>query len=98
MHLYLQFDGGKIKGEGTDRVGPWHILGNYDDESGQCSWIKQYLGKHEVIYQGVNEGEGIVGTWTIGQWSQGPFHIWPQGHSSLEEKYLQEDMPAPNAF
>ena len=98
MHLYLDFCDGQIKGEGTDYVGPWHIRGAYDEQTGDCTWTKQYLGKHEVVYQGKNEGEGIVGIWTIGEWLHGTFHIWPKGHGGLEETYMQEDMPPPNAF
>jgi len=28
MHLYLQFENGKIHGEGTDYVGPWTASGS----------------------------------------------------------------------
>ena len=29
MHLYLAFEDGKIRGEGTDYVGPWVATGQY---------------------------------------------------------------------
>ena len=98
MHLYLAFNDGEIKGEGTDYVGPWHIRGKYDDQAGQCEWVKQYLGKHCVIYRGSNQGQGIVGTWSIGEYLNGTFHIWPKGHGGLDEMYLEQEMPREQAF
>lgn len=98
MHLYLSFDDGRITGEGTDYVGPWHIRGTYDELSGVCNWVKQYLGRHQVIYTGLNEGDGIVGQWTIGNYLDGTFHVWPKGHGGLDEMYLQEQLGDSRAF
>ena len=34
MHLYMDFQEGKIKGEGTDYVGPWTLEGSFDEKPG----------------------------------------------------------------
>lgn len=94
MHLYLSFENGTIKGEGTDYVGPWHAVGNYDQHTGVCQWAKQYLGKHKVQYQGIASKNGIQGQWKISFFSS-EFHIWPQKMGHLDELYLQEDLSQP---
>jgi hypothetical protein len=90
----LSFEEGRIKGEGTDYVGPWTAAGTYDTQSGQCNWVKQYLGKHRVSYSGIAGDHGIKGQWTISYLS-GEFHIWPKSMSYLNEMYLQEELKAP---
>ncbi|MEM9409945.1 MAG: hypothetical protein AAGA30_02460 [Planctomycetota bacterium] len=90
MHLYLAFDDGQIKGEGTDYVGPWIASGTYDESSGNCRWVKQYVGKHQVVYNGQCSENGIQGKWTI--FSEGPFHIWPKTHGHFNELYLREEL------
>ena len=92
MHMYLSFEQGQIKGEGTDYVGPWTATGNYDPESGICSWTKRYVGKHTVDYRGTCGQDGIQGQWQINYFSTGQFHIWPVGMGNLDELYLQEDL------
>lgn len=94
MHLYMTFTEGKIKGEGTDYVGPWVANGTYDLDSGKCEWVKQYLGKHTVSYQGQLGDQGIMGQWQI-QYLTGEFHIWPKSMHNLNELYLTEDMTEP---
>lgn len=94
MHLYLNFQDGKISGEGTDYVGPWHIKGNYDINSGKCQWTKNYLGKHQVDYQGLVGETGIQGEWTISYLSNA-FHIWPRSMGFLNELYLHSDLQEP---
>lgn len=94
MHLYLSFEGGQIKGEGTDYVGPWTASGSYDTQTGHCSWLKQYLGKHQVSYKGIAGAHGIQGQWTISYLS-GEFHIWPKSMSYLNEMYLQQELDVP---
>ena len=79
MDLELTFKKGILRGSGRDRIGEFLFRGRYDVESGKCWWTKQYIGKHDINYQGYNEGRGIWGTWT---WlpnpaSRGGFHIWP---------------------
>lgn len=94
MHLYLSFENGRIRGEGTDYVGPWTASGTYAAENGVCTWVKQYLGKHQVKYDGIAGEHGIQGEWTIG-YVTGQFHIWPKSMSYLNEMYLQEEFDYP---
>ena len=94
MHLYLSFADGKIKGEGTDYVGPWVSHGTYDVETGTCSWVKQYIGQHTVTYAGKIGENGIMGEWQI-SFLTGPFHIWPRNMSQLNELYLTDDLTQP---
>lgn len=93
MHLYLAFENGVIRGEGTDYVGPWTIQGHYETgETGSpnCQWIKQYLGRHQVTYQGSFGDSGIMGQWTIAQWHHGTFHIWPASRADIHGLYADE--------
>ena len=84
MELGITFRGGTITGEGRDWVGKFILRGQYSLADGKCYWTKRYLGKHDVFYQGYNEGRGIWGTWEIpksetsSHW-RGGFHIWPEG-------------------
>lgn len=94
MHVYLSFSDGVIRGEGTDYVGPWTAAGDYDAETGVCSWVKTYLGKHKVFYGGQCGSRGILGKWNIGAIS-GPFHIWPRSMGDMTELYLTEDLTVP---
>ena len=94
MSLYMSFSNGKINGEGTDYVGPWVATGDYDLDSGICSWVKQYLGKHRVVYSGRVSDDGIHGQWEISHIS-GDFHIWPKGMNQFNERYLKEELDAP---
>ena len=96
MHLYLSFGDELIKGEGTDYVGPWTAVGNYDLKSGVCNWTKQYLGKHQVVYSGICGPNGIQGQWRIAS-TTGEFHIWPKSMSHLDELYLHEDLTQPES-
>lgn len=61
--FYLEFRGGQLRGEGNDYVGAFHLSGQYDTSSGLCQWTKQYLGRHEVAYERLNGGQGIIGRW-----------------------------------
>jgi hypothetical protein len=76
MDLVLEFKNGIISGEGADGVGLFVISGSYSTSSGECSWIKQYVGCHAVNYRGFREAKGIWGTWHIGV-GKGGFNIWP---------------------
>lgn len=94
MHLYLSFENGQIRGEGTDYVGPWVATGSYDETTGDCRWTKQYIGLHKVDYVGKCGEKGIQGTWTI--LSEGPFHIWPKSLGHFNELYLREELETPS--
>lgn len=95
MHLFMTFEEGEIKAEGTDYVGPWVAQGKYDLETGDCRWVKQYLKKHQVHYSGTVSANGIMGRWTIPPLS-GEFHIWPKSMTELNEMYLTQDMNEPS--
>ena len=96
MHLYINFGDLQIEGEGTDYVGPWSLSGTYDLPGETCDWTKQYIGKHQVHYQGKITKDGILGTWNIQTWHQGRFHIWPQARMDLQNRYMAEEMDRPN--
>ena len=76
-------------------MGPWVASGSYDLDTGQCGWIKSYVGQHNVRYVGIASDKGIMGQWTI--YTSGPFHIWPRGMNHMHENYLkqEQDMPMP---
>ena len=75
--LYLRFDSGQIDGDGVDVVGQFTFTGTYDG-SGAVTLVKQYIGRHEVLYQGAYDGEGsILGRWSIGGIQSGPFALAP---------------------
>jgi hypothetical protein len=102
MELLLTFSRGTIKGEGRDWVGEFIVHGRYSLEDGKCHWSKRYLAKHDVFYQGFNEGKGIWGTWEIPpidgfQHQRGGFHIWPEGMPDPTQQHLVEeaDLPTP---
>ena len=96
MELHLTFKEGTMRGEGRDWVGPFIITGRYETESGKCWWTKRYIGKHDVAYQGFNEGKGIWGTWEIDPvtW-HGGFHIWPVGMADPDTDRLTEALEEP---
>jgi len=97
MELRLNFQAGNMTGEGRDWVGEFVVKGQYNLADGKCYWTKKYLGKHDVFYQGYNEGKGIWGVWEIGTLMRGGFHIWPEGLQDPTSEYLVEeaDLPAP---
>ena len=92
MHLYLEFENQQIKGEGTDYVGPWTLLGSYDANETACRWVKQYVGQHQVTYQGQIGDQGIMGQWDIDQRLRGEFHIWPIHMTHLNEIYMNQEL------
>jgi hypothetical protein len=86
----LTFEDGRLTGSGSDRVGQFTIDGTYDLATGQCRWVKQYVGRHSIEYSGLNEGRGIWGVWELPQLGgllkdRGGFHIWPEGSDVAEE-------------
>jgi hypothetical protein len=103
MELRLAFRQGSMTGNGRDWVGDFVIKGRYMLEDGKCYWTKRYLGKHDVFYQGYNEGKGIWGAWEIqsilalGTRLRGGFYIWPEGMSDPTNQHLSEEaaLPAP---
>lgn len=78
MHgLTLAFGDGRVRGKGHDCVGPFIFEGDYDDR-GHVRLVKCYLGRHQVLYHGLYDGEGTIhGTWMVeGLWS-GAFALAP---------------------
>ena len=97
MELVLTFRNGAMHGIGRDWVGEFLIRGRYQVEDGKCWWTKSYIGKHDVAYQGYNEGKGIWGTWEISAALRGGFHIWPVGMADPTQQTLAEELDAPPA-
>ncbi len=99
MELHLSFRQGEMTGEGRDFVGAFIIRGKYTLADGKCHWNKRYLGRHDVFYQGFNEGKGIWGVWEIAQENsaslRGGFHIWPEGMPDPTQSHLASKAKLP---
>lgn len=91
MSFVLQFQNGRVTGGGSDDIGPFSWNGSYDVQDLQCAMTKHYAG-HQVDYHGHADENGIWGTWTIGGYATGGFHIWPKKGKSeeTEEEAVQE--------
>jgi hypothetical protein len=88
--LVLRFHGGVIEGEGRDIVGPFTFEGEYDPH-GAIRMVKQYLGRHQVIYQGTYDGEGtIFGQWRIPPFWSGTFALSPVVGKALADAPIEE--------
>ena len=48
--LRIEFDGGSIRGSGSDIIGLFTLTGTIED--GKVAILKQYLGQHSVDYLG----------------------------------------------
>ena len=71
--LTIEFADGTIRGGGVDLVGPFTMSGAME-LGGNVRIVKQYTGRHHVVYIGNYDGEGTFsGTWLIdrlaGSWS-----------------------------
>lgn len=71
--LQITFEGGNIRGMGTDIIGPFTLSGTIGG-GGVVTMQKRYLKKHAVEYVGSYDGEGVMqGHWRIfedtGRWS-----------------------------
>jgi hypothetical protein len=100
MELLLSFSDGIMKGEGRDSIGAFLIHGKYTLADGKCHFTKRYIGKHDVFYQGFNEGKGIWGAWEIrasrnSLGARGGFHIWPEGMGDPTQQQLTEAAELP---
>jgi hypothetical protein len=96
MELILTFRPETIRGEGRDFVGEFLIRGRYNTRDGKCWWSKRYLGKHDVAYQGFNEGKGIWGVWSMDDPPfRGGFHIWPVGRGDPTGQALAAEADVP---
>ncbi|MSR58461.1 MAG: hypothetical protein EXS05_12545 [Planctomycetaceae bacterium] len=96
MELGLTFRNGSITGEGRDWVGRFLVRGRYELDSGKCWWTKRYIGKHDVSYNGYNEGKGIWGQWEmVSRPWRGGFYIWPVGMGDPSQQRLAEAVDLP---
>jgi hypothetical protein len=85
----LRFASGRVTGEGRDVIGPFTFSGSYDEKTGQLQLVKQYIGRHRVLYLGQPAGEGIIqGSWRIGEYHSGLFLMRP-----LEQHKATGDEP-----
>ena len=76
--LVLNFGDGRVEGHGVDVVGLFTFRGTFD-HAGSVTLIKQYIGRHQVLYRGRYDGEGtILGRWSILEVSSGPFALSPE--------------------
>lgn len=96
MELSLAFQNGRLEGEGRDWVGEFVMSGRYRLEDGTCTLWKQYVGRHQVVYSGYNEGKGIWGVWRIANAGQGGFHIWPTAAGEPSDSNLSEAVEMPS--
>jgi hypothetical protein len=77
--LTLRFSGGRVEGEGVDVIGRFTFRGAYRGD-GSVVLVKQYVGRHRVLYRGSYDGEGtILGQWSIEPGWRGPFALSPDG-------------------
>lgn len=85
----LRFNDGVITGGGRDIIGIFVIKGEY--ETGKISFVKQYIGRHQVIYTGQYDGEGSIhGTWVIPGEGTGPFSLSPSPYQAKPDDPIQE--------
>lgn len=75
MSHILKFHQGLVSGSGSDSIGSFTWRGIYDKTKMICQMTKYYQ-SHSVFYSGYVDENGIWGTWTIGIFSKGGFHIW----------------------
>jgi hypothetical protein len=95
MELHLSFHRGVMSGEGRDLIGAFLIHGRYSVDDGKCRWTKKYIGKHDVAYNGYNEGRGIWGIWDIPPSWRGGFYIWPKAMGDPTLVRLAEAVDTP---
>ena len=65
-----------MAGKGTDEVGDFLIIGMVTDDTA-VEFIKQYIGKHKVIYKGTlnKERNQVKGRWEIPDNCSGEFEL-----------------------
>lgn len=89
--FFLHFANGNVTGEGRDVVGPFTFSGIYDEATGTIRLVKQYRGRHRVLYVGQPDGEGsIQGTWRIDDQYTGPFLLRPMLAKPTGDEPIQE--------
>lgn len=90
--LRIEFDGGNIRGSGSDLIGLFTLTGTIED--GSVAIVKQYVGRHSVDYLGSYDGEGTMhGMWRIGLFG-GKWMIKDVGHAvETDEAVIPEWRP-----
>lgn len=94
----MVFRGTAVSGSGTDVVGRFVVSGECDPATGAVVLVKQYLGKHRVVYRGRPDGEGCIGgEWTVTEAyfgreyvTRGPFLLRPQLPDPAGDEPIQE--------
>ena len=70
----MTVDNGVVEGMGSDGVGEFEIKGTHDKDG--VKFVKQYIGKHAVEYEGKFVNEGVIeGKWSIGEGCTGEFKL-----------------------
>ncbi|CAF3553948.1 unnamed protein product [Rotaria sp. Silwood1] len=59
---------GRVSGQGNDDIGPFTMAGTYDNEGKVC-FVKQYVGKHAVEYEGNLHYDNLGGFKIQGKWN-----------------------------
>lgn len=78
MNLYMQFVGGRVRGEGSDRIGMFDITGRYWTRHGTVVLRKHYRGYHVVRYRGSSFFPYLKGESRIASaLDHGRWRIWP---------------------
>ncbi len=56
---------GKVLGKGKDCVGEFTFDGIFDPATRSCVFVKQYIGQHQLFYQGTlnSTGSSVDGHW-----------------------------------
>jgi hypothetical protein len=93
MDLGLDFKAGRIDGAGIDGIGRFLIRGSYEPETYRCYWFKEYIGKHDVLYNGAWDMGSIWGLWEIPPSARGGFRIWPGKRGEGQTLELYEEIP-----
>ena len=71
----MQFASGRLFGSGHDMVGVFTFAGTISPQ-GHVAMVKQYLGRHSVVYIGNYDGEGLMkGEWDLGGFGSGRWLI-----------------------
>ena len=65
---HLNIFNNQVKGNGRDDVGEFTINGDWSP-NGQVAFVKQYIGQHNVHYEGTYDGVRVQGQWKIPQFN-----------------------------
>jgi hypothetical protein len=86
----LYFRDGEVRGHGRDLIGRFTFHGDFDPKTGQLRLVKQYLGKHQVLYDGKPDGEGcICGSWLV------ETEVFGKVYSDRGPFWLRPELPRP---